>query len=306
MADSLIYYSLDDEWILTAIPPDKLVFPALGWDGGLIIYNSAATVVVGDAPPMVIIAKPTSGNLGSITGQMLSDNLLRDGKNLAFDSRLLYLDVGSNCIGINNDLPTRPLDVRGTTKTTKFESQTAEIDKILISDNTIKNTSGGLVIEPATPDPYICMREARVGGFLLYDSITTTSDNVNDITLGKSGATVEFKSATIATDTITKALTTTKFTNSEVVISDNTVTFSKPLIFKNNLDISDTTAVVFPHGQSSSRNPTPTLGETWYNETSDDVETFDGTSWVTVKFPDPAKTIQQIKNDIQAWSIIFY
>lgn len=50
---------------------------------------------------------------GRISGPLLSDNLLRNGVNLAFDTDVLYLDVNNKFVGFDTDTPTRTLDVFG-------------------------------------------------------------------------------------------------------------------------------------------------------------------------------------------------
>jgi hypothetical protein len=55
--------------------------------------------------------------LGRISGQLLKDNLTREGRELAFDTDLLFLNVSDGRIGVNNDVPTKQLDVSGTTTT---------------------------------------------------------------------------------------------------------------------------------------------------------------------------------------------
>jgi hypothetical protein len=50
---------------------------------------------------------------GRISGPLLSDNLLRSGVNLAFDTDALYLNVNNKFVGINTNTPTRTLDVFG-------------------------------------------------------------------------------------------------------------------------------------------------------------------------------------------------
>ena len=50
---------------------------------------------------------------GRISGPLLSDNLLRNEVNLAFDTDALYLNVNNKFVGINTDTPTRTLDVFG-------------------------------------------------------------------------------------------------------------------------------------------------------------------------------------------------
>jgi hypothetical protein len=51
--------------------------------------------------------------LGRISGPLLSDNLLRNGVNLAFDTDVMYLDVNNKFIGFNTDTPVRTLDIFG-------------------------------------------------------------------------------------------------------------------------------------------------------------------------------------------------
>ncbi len=61
--------------------------------------------------------------VGKINGQMLENNLLRNGVDLAFDTDLIYLDVNSGRIGINTDTPFRPLLVNGTLSSTEAHSR---------------------------------------------------------------------------------------------------------------------------------------------------------------------------------------
>lgn len=51
--------------------------------------------------------------LGRISGPLLSDNLLRNGVNLAFDTDVMYLDVDNKYIGFNTETPVRSLHVFG-------------------------------------------------------------------------------------------------------------------------------------------------------------------------------------------------
>ena len=50
---------------------------------------------------------------GRISGPLLSDNLLRNGVNLAFDTDAMYLNVNNKFVGVNTNTPTRTLDVFG-------------------------------------------------------------------------------------------------------------------------------------------------------------------------------------------------
>jgi hypothetical protein len=56
--------------------------------------------------------------LGRIGGQVLTDNLLRAGIDLAFENNLLYLDVDTRKIGINRSPPIYDLDVNSDIRTT--------------------------------------------------------------------------------------------------------------------------------------------------------------------------------------------
>jgi hypothetical protein len=51
--------------------------------------------------------------LGRIGGQVLTDNLLRAGVDLAFETNLLYLDVNNQRIGVKESTPVYDLDVTG-------------------------------------------------------------------------------------------------------------------------------------------------------------------------------------------------
>jgi hypothetical protein len=155
--------------------------------------------------------------LGRIGGQVLTDNLLRAGVDLAFDTDLLYLKVspvrsgvslnedsdpnfgkaGSTsspltAIGINTDVPIYDLDVTGLIFTNDLTVLTQlSIDNIVVNaPNTFTTSVGGIDIFIAGSDIY-------------HDRLNTASLDVNDnyiasfgnsnITLDPSGSgTVEF------------------------------------------------------------------------------------------------------------------
>lgn len=50
---------------------------------------------------------------GRISGPLLSDNLLRSGINLAFDTDVMYLNVNNKFVGFNTNTPVRTLDIFG-------------------------------------------------------------------------------------------------------------------------------------------------------------------------------------------------
>lgn len=75
--------------------------------------------------------------LGRISGQLLKDNLTREGHELAFDTDLLFLNTSSKFIGVNSTVPFRPLMVNGTLLTTDLISTDLSAPQITISSNEI-------------------------------------------------------------------------------------------------------------------------------------------------------------------------
>ncbi len=130
--------------------------------------------------------------LGRIGGQVLTDNLLRAGVDLAFETDLLYLDVTNQRIGINRSVPVYDLDVDSEIVTNDLTVSTQlAIDNIIInSPRTFTTSVGGIDIFIAGSDIY-------------HDKLITANLEVNDnyissfsnsnITLDPNGSgTVEF------------------------------------------------------------------------------------------------------------------
>jgi hypothetical protein len=130
--------------------------------------------------------------LGRIGGQVLTDNLLRAGVDLAFETDLLYLDVANQRIGIKDSTPIYDLDVNSEIVTNNLTVSTQlSIDNIVVnSPNTFTTSVGGIDIFIAGSDIY-------------HDRLATANLDVNDnyissfsnsnITLDPSGSgTVEF------------------------------------------------------------------------------------------------------------------
>lgn len=110
--------------------------------------------------------------IGRISGQLLKDNLLRDGVNLKFENDLLYLlvsdsDSDNHRIGIKNSNPAYTLDVTGVTRSTDILTGKAEIDDVEINDNVIRSTVGPLNIRAATPvDNIVVDNDVLINGNL--------------------------------------------------------------------------------------------------------------------------------------------
>lgn len=103
--------------------------------------------------------------IGRIGGQALSDNLLRAGVDLAFETDLLYLNVTTDQIGIRKSNPVYDLDISSNIRTTDLtvDTQVAVQNLRLNSPNTISTSVGGI-------DVYI-----NGNGTLFHDRLTTSS-----------------------------------------------------------------------------------------------------------------------------------
>ncbi len=84
--------------------------------------------------------------LGRIGGQVLTDNLLRAGVDLAFETDLLYLDVANQRIGIKDSTPVYDLDVNNNIYANDLTvvTQLAPGNLRLNSPNTISTSVGGI------------------------------------------------------------------------------------------------------------------------------------------------------------------
>ena len=103
--------------------------------------------------------------LGRIGGQVLTDNLLRAGVDLAFETDLLYLDVNNQRIGIKDSTPVYDLDVNGNIYATELTAvtQIAPGNLRLNSPDTITTSVGGI-------DVYI-----NGGGEIFHDRLVTAN-----------------------------------------------------------------------------------------------------------------------------------
>ena len=135
--------------------------------------------------------------LGRIGGQVLTDNLLRAGVDLAFETDLLYLDVANQRIGIRDATPIYDLDVNSNIQTNDLTvtSQWAVGNLRINAPNTFTTSVGGI-------DVFI-----NGGGSIFHDRVTTnnlvfdgnqiSSISNSSIVLDPNGSgTVEFKADT--------------------------------------------------------------------------------------------------------------
>ncbi len=103
--------------------------------------------------------------LGRIGGQVLTDNLLRAGVDLAFETNLLYLDVTNQQIGIRDSTPVYTLDVNNNIYTNELTAvtQLAVGNLRFNSPETISTSVGGI-------DVYI-----NGGGEIFHDRLATAN-----------------------------------------------------------------------------------------------------------------------------------
>jgi hypothetical protein len=103
--------------------------------------------------------------LGRIGGQVLTDNLVRAGVDLAFETDLLYIDVNNQRIGVKDSTPVYTLDVNGnfTTNDLTVVTQLAPGNLRINSLETITTSVGGI-------DVYI-----NGGGEIFHDRLVTAN-----------------------------------------------------------------------------------------------------------------------------------
>jgi hypothetical protein len=103
--------------------------------------------------------------LGRIGGQVLTDNLLRAGVDLAFETDLLYLDVTNQRIGVKDSTPIYDLDVNSNIRTNELTVTTqAALGNLRINaPNTFSTSVGGI-------DVFI-----NGGGEIFHDRVITNN-----------------------------------------------------------------------------------------------------------------------------------
>jgi len=122
-----------------------------------------------------------AASLGRISGKLLSDNLLRNGTDLAVDTDLLYLKVSvSPSIGINTDVPIYTLDVNGDTNFNDLIVTTqAAIDNIIINTDQFTTSVGGIQVIPSGYDPSMFHDRLITSALIFNDNSITSIANQN-------------------------------------------------------------------------------------------------------------------------------
>ena len=132
--------------------------------------------------------------LGRISGQLLKDNLTRNGHDLTFDKivdanplvakeGLLHLDVTNRRVGINTETPAYDLDVGGldgTIRTTNIEVTTqADIANLTFSTDTITSDTGTLNLTNGTGDQINYQAKLVVDNIELENNVISTNAGAN-------------------------------------------------------------------------------------------------------------------------------
>ncbi len=119
--------------------------------------------------------------LGRISGQLLKDNLTRNGHDLTFDDDLLHLDVTGRKVGIKNTNPQQELDVNGTTRTTDLEvTNQTDLGDITVLGNTITSNTGVLNLTNGAGDHIAYQAKLVVDNIDIENNvISTNSLNTN-------------------------------------------------------------------------------------------------------------------------------
>lgn len=116
-----------------------------------------------------------ANTVGKISGPMLESNLVRrdmqtGDENLAFDNDLIFLDVWNKRVGINTDVPIRPLQIQGTLKTLNLLVDTqASIPNYIISSNIINNSDNDIFLSATGIGASINAKTIQVDG-LQFDT----------------------------------------------------------------------------------------------------------------------------------------
>jgi hypothetical protein len=118
--------------------------------------------------------------LGRISGPLLADNLKRNGNNLAFESKLLYVDVVNNRIGINTSIPTRDLEVNSFLNSVNLIAIQTDIGSNLeITNSQIQNFTDVLYISPnQNTNPVV-----NIQPILATDNLYFSGNLINSYTL---------------------------------------------------------------------------------------------------------------------------
>ena len=126
--------------------------------------------------------------VGKITGEMLQNNLVRNGINLAFETDLLFLDVNNGRVGIKTSAPTHPLHVVGTARTQNVDvSNSVTVGDFTLSGSTIASTTGSIFFNLAGAGAAVYNSRLLVDDFEITDNELRITDTNKDLEIRPNG-----------------------------------------------------------------------------------------------------------------------
>lgn len=123
-----------------------------------------------------------------IQGQILANNLQRNGIDLAFDTDLVYLDVGGNSVGINTTTPASTLEVVG--NITVGNIVIPNVGNVSVGNVYINNLVDPYASQDAATKNYVDNNIGNIGniGNLSFSNTTISTSLANgNITLQATG-----------------------------------------------------------------------------------------------------------------------
>jgi hypothetical protein len=123
-----------------------------------------------------------------IQGQILANNLQRNGIDLAFDTDLVYLDVGGNRVGINTTTPIATLDVVGNIAVGNI--LIPNVGNVSVGNVNINNLANPVANSDAATKQFVLDNVGNIGtaGNLTFANTTISTGLANgNITLTATG-----------------------------------------------------------------------------------------------------------------------
>ncbi len=126
--------------------------------------------------------------VGKITGEMLQNNLVRDGINLAFETDLLFLDVINGRVGVKTSSPSHPLQVVGTARTQNVDvSNSVTVGTFTLSGNTLASTSDSIFFNLAGAGAAVYNSRLLIDDFEITDNELRITDTNKDLEIRPNG-----------------------------------------------------------------------------------------------------------------------